>query len=428
MLTNALGKQSARLVNAGGSPLIFTFADISDPSLFLWPDDTPLSIAKHSTRNMSIALARSGTKTEYHFILRTNIGPDRPVTVRVPDLAALNAQQTAIARDVGEQIKVALSDPQQLKRFQEARADNKDVSSAVVQIARAEVSRQNPSLPTSAQWVLTADLLNSLNWPSLSAEALQRAESASPAVTHMTSVQYLAGLVAAQSGEKRVFANDTTPLLSSESVSTWQVLQPLAVQENLVLGGDIAQRMRDVPALKVFGLSLQGDVEKAEGNISGAREYFQEAATIRPSPSVVTRLRSLGVISGDDTGRVLPASAGEERTAFAPSLPPDQYKVGLNTYGIPVEHWETLEQPLNRLGYQGHHYSYAYPNRESWMASQPTVLYYRDSAIPAAKRLAYQMKQLTGESFVIQRGAGLWRGEGRGSYHSIRAHRSQLIA
>ncbi len=294
LLTNAYGKQSARLVNAGGGILNFTLAEI-DPELLLWPDDTPRPIGKQSTVSMSVALSRTASKKEYPFLLRTDIGADRRVIVRVPDLAALNAQQAETAGKVAQGIRDALSDPAQLNKFRKAAIDDKNVPNAIVEIARSEIAKQNPSLPPSAQWVLSADLLSSLNWPTLAAEALRNAEKASPTVTKMSGVQYLAGLVSAQSGERTIFTTGT-PILSSTELASWIAKQPLATVEYFSLSSDLAERMREVPALKIYGLSLQGDVDKAKGNAQAARILFQEAAAIRPSPSVSTRLQTLDII------------------------------------------------------------------------------------------------------------------------------------
>jgi pimeloyl-ACP methyl ester carboxylesterase len=287
-LTNVLGKQTARLLNEGGSPLRFMFAEISDPSLFLWPDDTPREIPAHDRADISIALARGATKTQYQFTLRTPIQPDKRISVRVPDLAALNTQQTDVARKVGERIKAALSDPQQIKLLQQA--PPQEAPAAIVQMVRDEVARESPQLPESAQWVLTADLLHSLNWPTLAARALHNAQQASPAVVHLPGVQLLGERVAAQSGAQPVFATSEAPGPTATALETWKVAQPLTSPATAALGAEVAQRMQQIPALKVFGLSLEGDVEQAKGNLGGARKAFRAAAAIRPSPSVVARL------------------------------------------------------------------------------------------------------------------------------------------
>ncbi|MCG3201211.1 MAG: hypothetical protein NFCOHLIN_01077 [Gammaproteobacteria bacterium] len=294
-LTNVLGKQSARLVNAGGSALRFTLAEVSDPALLLWPDDTPREIPAQQTSRMSVALSRSASPsiTEYHFILRTDNAPDRRVIVRVPDISIIKAQQDRIAKSVTAQINAALADPQLSERFKEAATDDKGPPEALIRIAYTEFERESPHLPDSGKWVLTADLLNSLNWPSLAALALQKAEEASPSVTHMPGVQLLAGVVAAQAGETRVFANVPTPVATPEVLAAWDVSQPLAEPATFELGDELANRMHDIPAFKFYSLSLKGDIQQAKGNLTEARKSYSAAATIRPSPSLVWRRTKL---------------------------------------------------------------------------------------------------------------------------------------
>ena len=296
-LTDSFGRQPARLLNEGGSPLRFTFVDPSDPSLWLTPDDTPRDIAGHDRVEMHIGLGRGATKSEYQFTLRTPIQPDMRVTVRVPDLAALHGQQEDAARKVAEKINAELTDPQQLIELQQAATDDKKVPARVVQIAHDELARENPKLPDSTQWVLTADLLNSLNWPSLAGSALRNAEKASPAVAQTAHVQFLSAVVASQSGEKQIFASAKTPVLDPVTIETWTVKQPLAAASTIKIAEGVAYSMERIPPLRVYGLSLKGDVEQAKGNAAGASAAYKEAAAIRPSPSVSARLLKVDTTS-----------------------------------------------------------------------------------------------------------------------------------
>jgi hypothetical protein len=87
VLRDSFGRQQARLVNAGGGRLRYTFAEISDPSLWLAPEDTPREIPANDKVYMIIGLGRGATKSEYQFTLKTD--SDMRVTVRVPDCSAL---------------------------------------------------------------------------------------------------------------------------------------------------------------------------------------------------------------------------------------------------------------------------------------------------------------------------------------------------
>jgi hypothetical protein len=291
VLHDALGKQTARLVNSGGSPLTFTLAEISDPTkLFLWPDDTPEDIKPHDKVTLSVALSRSATANEYRFTIRTPIA-DKKVIVRVPDLAALEAQRAAVAHQVATDIQATLNDPQLRQRLLTAPQDAS--SEAIVQIAKAAVSKQASGLPDQARWVLTADLLSATNWPTLAARALRNAEAIAPSTARNPAVQQLAGIVAAQSGDHEIFKASPTSVASPETLAAWKVAQPLAAPANAAVATTLASQMKSIDTLKGFGFSLEGDLQQATGNTTAAQTAYTQAAKIRPSPSLSLRMQKL---------------------------------------------------------------------------------------------------------------------------------------
>jgi predicted negative regulator of RcsB-dependent stress response len=306
VLHDALGKQSARLVNSGGGPLTFTLADISDPTqLFLWPDDTPEDIEAHDKVALSVALSRAATASEYGFTIRTPI-EDRKVVVRVPNLAAMKAQQSAVANAVAKDMQAALDNSQQRERWLTASPDVPP--DALVQIAHTAVSKQSPDLPDQARWVLTADLLAASNWPTLAARALQNAEAIAPSTARNPAVHHLAGIVAAQSGDREIFKASATPMADAETLAAWTVAQPLTDPANAVVATTLADQMQSIPALKGFGLSLEGDLQQSKGNATAAETAYTEAAKIRSSPSLSSRLQKLKLKS---TVMVQPPTIGE---------------------------------------------------------------------------------------------------------------------
>lgn len=173
-----------------------------------------------------------------------------------------------------------------------------------MQLAHRTVARQAPTLPNNAQWVLTADLLNATNWSTLAARALRNAEKIAPSTPRNPSVQYLAGIVAAQAGEKNIFTTSPTPLASKETIAAWSVAQPLTQPANTEVANALAGRMQRIPALKAFGYSLEGDLQQSRGNTSAAKDAYVEAANIRPTPSVSSRLRRL-----QRTGAITPQAS-----------------------------------------------------------------------------------------------------------------------
>jgi len=293
VLHDAQGKQRARLVNNGGSPLTITLAEVSDSTrLLLWPDDTPKDIKPHDTLAMGIALSRSAQADEYRFTIRTPT-EDRKVIVRVPDLAAVEAQRATVANQVASDIHAALADPQQREHL--LGAPPGAASEAVVQIAHDALSRQASNLPEQFRWVLTADLLAATNWPTLAARALRKAEIASPSTARNPAVEHLAGIVAAQSGDREIFKAVPTAPATAETLAEWKVPQPLTTPGNAAVASTLAREMKSIDALKGFGFSLEGDLQRATGNTTAAHAAYSQAAKIRPSPSLNSRMQGLQI-------------------------------------------------------------------------------------------------------------------------------------
>ncbi len=308
-MASAVGRQSARLVNTGGASLHFTLAEISDPALFVWPDDTPRELPANSSTNMFLALGIGAHATEYQFVLRTDVTPaETRITVRVPSLAAVRAEQQQMVQNVAGGIESLLGDASESARLKTLAPNDGTAMMKVLEAARASVARSSPGMPASAQWTLAADALNAMNWPALAVGALREAERASPLGARAQGVQRLAATAAALSGDTRVFAGAPTRVLTPQELS--QITEAnLLVGANAARATHLAGQLRDVPALRVFGLSLDGDVQKAAGNHEGARRSLEEAATIRQTPSVARRL---GAMRGVPPGAlvVTPASPG----------------------------------------------------------------------------------------------------------------------
>jgi hypothetical protein len=100
-----------------------------------------------------------------------------------------------------------------------------------------------------------------------------------------------------------VLASTTTPSLTAAEVNALTD-QNLLVTASADRAIQLASQLRQVPALNAFGLSLDGDAQKAAGNAEAARRSFEAAAAIRPTPSVSRRL--VNVKAG---GRLTPAGA-----------------------------------------------------------------------------------------------------------------------
>ena len=93
----------------------------------------------------------------------------------------------------------------------------------------------------------------------------------SPATARAPAVQHLAGLVAARAGQPRVFAAAPTVPAAGPVPDR---AQPFATAPAAAPAGEVARLMQQVPALKTQGLSLQGDLQRARGDVSGARRTY----------------------------------------------------------------------------------------------------------------------------------------------------------
>jgi hypothetical protein len=135
---------------------------------------------------------------------------------------------------------------------------------------------------------------------------LRQAEKASPAVATTAGAQRLAAVTGALSGEARVFTGAPTPPLTPGELAA-------VTDDNLLVSADadrarrLAGQLRQAPALNAFGLSLEGDAEKAAGDAEAARRSFEAAAAIRATPSLSKRLGRTKAIS---PGRLTPAATG----------------------------------------------------------------------------------------------------------------------
>ncbi len=86
------------------------------------------------------------------------------------------------------------------------------------------------------------------------------------------------------------------------------------------------------------------------------------------------------------------------------------YTVGLQTYGVSNETRKNLNQSLQSDGYSLSKITGSYPSnraKPTWFASKSTVFYYSAAAKSSAQTLADKLRSLTGETFLVKRGAGL---------------------
>jgi pimeloyl-ACP methyl ester carboxylesterase len=291
-LSDPLGKSSARLVNAGRVKLRYTVGQIADPSLYVWPDDTPREISGGNTQLMQLGLGFGANANEYPFVLQSDASPDQRVIVRVADLAAFRQKQRDFAEAVNKDVSAYLANPGNAAELASLQANDPRADEAFATVVADAVAKQAPELPKHAQWIVSADFLAAQNWPRVAATALRRAEALSPASAKTSSVQRLGGVVAAQSGQANVFASTTTPAVTKEELARdYAVRQTtLAPTASRV---EVARQLKEVPAFKAYGWSLEGDVHSGTGNKEAAKAAYVESANLQKSPSINRRLETL---------------------------------------------------------------------------------------------------------------------------------------
>lgn len=135
-------------------------------------------------------------------------------------------------------------------------------------------------------------------------------------------------------------------------------------------------------------------------------EVSRENVTAQKSAQQVQTSVSSTIASNEP---LLEKARSGSQTAAAASRPLSDYLVGLQTVGVSDEVRKELNAKLGASGYGLDATTWSYPagERPSWFAPRSTVFYYGSPAYDAAKELAERMKELTGQDFAVQRGAGL---------------------
>lgn len=136
-----------------------------------------------------------------------------------------------------------------------------------------------------------------------------------------------------------------------------------------------------------------------------ALETVRAASSMRTDQleAAITRVAEIGTAISDTKASLQSASAAGRRSHQI-----GDYLVGLQTLGLADEARTALNSKLREAGYGLHSLTASYQpaERPSWFAARSTVLYYSSASKAVATELARVLSKLTGESFVVQPGAG----------------------
>jgi hypothetical protein len=282
----------ARMKNVGRRELQYSF-ERSDPKLVIDPERA--AIEPRAERSVALFLKFGADKPEYNVVLHTDFGPladarveQTKVLVRVRDLTAARAGQLQLAAGVVEDMSNFLSKPEQ-NRLQRLPANDPEAPIEIATVAHNSVA-ERAELPQTASWLLTADLFNAANWPTLSVQALRKAEESSATVANSVSVQRLAAVAAANSGERRIFrAADTSPQPTVELSSVHPFANPAVARAS----SKLASQLQAIPAVAAQGLTLEGDLKRLQGDTAGARDLYRRVEQLQRSPMVTQLLSSV---------------------------------------------------------------------------------------------------------------------------------------
>lgn len=294
-LTDPNGKNTARLVNDGDRKLDYTIGPSSDPELMVLPPDTPKDIPAKHLDNLTLVLLRGKLQPEYRFTLSVPPLGDRVVMVRVKDVAAVQAKQDTATRDLTTQVTDYLSSPDNVARLKSMTEEQQFAK--IAEVAGDSISKTAPDLPPDARWVITADALSSLGLLAPANQALLNARQASPRITTTPSAQLVADVISAKSGKPSVLQNTPDiPLPDGHGQPVYADVQHIQISmsgdvkpeqldaRDVHAWSDLSAKMQSVPSLKAYGYNMQGDVAWMQGDTKTAKQAYQNASAIQPTP------------------------------------------------------------------------------------------------------------------------------------------------
>ncbi len=177
-IASPIGKHPARLINMGRRSATFTLAEVS-AGLYVWPNDTPRILAGGERIDLFFGLEWGATASEYRFVLRSDAGAEKRVLVKVADLAAMQKEQATLQRQASANVYAMLQGPKDRIGWGSV-SDKEKANLDIADTVRETIRRSNPDLPKEAQWVLAAEVMNSMHLPELSLLALAKVRQDAP--------------------------------------------------------------------------------------------------------------------------------------------------------------------------------------------------------------------------------------------------------
>ncbi|MBE1159917.1 esterase/lipase family protein [Dyella acidiphila] len=291
VLSDPNGKKAARLTNNGYRGLPYSVNVSSDSDLIVWPGEGDIP-AQH-TDQLGLAITQGNLQKEYSFVLSVPAMGDQKVVVRLSSIEAVKAQQDALAKTVASSLSTYLSSSANVDAL--SQNDKAQALASIAAVAEKAVSEQSPDLPEGVKWVLAADTLASMGISGSAAQALSQAALVSPSLNKTPVVLRLAGQISAQAGKQYVLSNGE-PINTGLDVQHLDVNHPSPVAgSNLAAWSSLSKNMQNVPVLKAYGLSMQGDVLQAKGHNGAAIEAYKASVKLEYSPLTTKKLDALQI-------------------------------------------------------------------------------------------------------------------------------------
>ncbi len=286
-----LSEGIAKLYNRGAQRLRFFIVPPVNPKLMIDPStrDAPREIAAGQVMELRFnLLARGRSDPEYAFTLKPSVGPDRAIVVRVPDYAAVEAQQNRVIQAIGTQVEAYLSSPGNVASLNGLPIERQ--RERIAAIAQQSLLDSSKPLSPATSWVLTADALSRAGMPDIAAIALKKAVETSPESGHSPSVRTLNEVISRQTGT-RFLRLPSGEAPSAEAVASFDSELAHIGTENFRAWLRLSNRMLQVPALEQEAMVLQGDVLREQGRLDAAQAAYREAAAIKRAPIASDRLK-----------------------------------------------------------------------------------------------------------------------------------------
>lgn len=293
VLKDINGKNPAAIGNKGQIQQGYTVELVDAADMMMSPEAMPRFVAPGAIDQVRVAVVGE-PKPEYRMKLRLGSLPERVVIARFQDLDAAIAQRNERQRVTADAINAYLADSVNNTQFQLLSADQQH--ERLAEVATLAIARENPDLPQSAQMLVAADTLVSLNQSSSAGAALRRMEERFPASARTQSTQNVAARVKAQTGNTEILRN-----IDVQAAPLDANAQPLdlstATEPQKASIATMADHLSAIPSTKSEALVLRGDVLEAQGNQAAATNAYEAASAVRKTPLTQARVERAAAVN-----------------------------------------------------------------------------------------------------------------------------------